>query len=92
MKIFKAQTRQGENLVARARVWEGETLYKVYSNPSPAKVSAFYACKECCYVEGGRKFHICSHNTFSYSVAWETAQGVRVVTSNNSYLVVGGVL
>ena len=92
MKIIEAQTRQGENMLARARVWEGDTLHSVYSDPSTAKVFAFCACKERCYIESGRKFHICSHNSFSYVVAWETAQGVRVETSNNSYLVVGGVL
>ena len=92
MKSININTKQGQNMLARARVCEGRNLRDVYASASSAKVNAFNACKERCCVEGGWNFRVCSHNTFNYSVAWETARGVRVETANNSYLVEGGSL
>ena len=87
MRIIKKDSRQGQNMRARASVWEGVDLCDVYDNPSPAKVEAFMECVERCAKEGGWSFHICSHNTFSYSVAWATTKGMRIETASNSYLV-----
>jgi len=87
MRIIKKDSRQGQNMRARASVWEGVDLCDVYDNPSPAKVIAFMECVERCAKEGGWSFHICSHNSFSYSVAWATVDGMRIETASNSYLV-----
>lgn len=87
MRIIKKETRQGQNMRARASVFEGYDIRDVYDNPSPAKVFSFNECRAMCEREGGWGFHICSHNTFSYSVAWATPDGMRIETANNSYLV-----
>ena len=86
MKI-NANTKKGQNLIATAKNFEGYTLPEVYGKCSPAKEYAWRNCLFMCQAEHGKNFHICSHNTFSFSVAWETENGTRIETANNSYLV-----
>lgn len=85
--IIKGTTKKGQNMMANAKNFEGYTLNEVYSKYSPAKFHAFYDCVLKAQAEGGKNFHISSHNTFGFSVAWEIEQGVRIETPKNSYLV-----
>lgn len=87
MKTINANTKKGQNLIATAANFEGYTLPEVYGNCSPTKTYAWRECLHKCQAENGRNFHICSHNTFQFSVAWEVENGVRIETANNSYLV-----
>lgn len=87
MRIINGNTKQGQQMLRRAVILEGYDLRDVYANASDAKVDAYNACKARCEREGGWNFHICSHNTFSYSVAWFTVEGMRIETPHNSYLV-----
>ena len=66
---------------------EGYSLREVYDNYSAAKENAYNYCLGLCAKENGYNFRIISHNTFSFSVAWETENGTRIETSNNSYLI-----
>lgn len=86
--IIKSTTKKGQNMISKAHNFEGYTLNEVYGTYSPAKFNAYRYCIEKCAAENGHNFHICSHNTFGFSVAWETAQGVRIETPQNSYFVV----
>lgn len=87
MKIINANTKKGQNLLATAKHNEGVTLDDVYSKNSWQKELAWRECFYKCHAEGGHNFHICSHNTFQFSVAWEVKNGYRIETANNSYLV-----
>ena len=87
MTTIKGTTKKGQTMMASAKHFEGYTLADVYGNYSPAKYHAWVYCLDKCQVENGSNFHICSHNTFGFSVAWETAEGVRIETSKNSYLI-----
>ena len=87
MKTINANTKKGQAMLNSAMNFEGYTLPEVYGKCSPAKEYAWRTCLYQCQAENGKNFHICSHNTFSFSVAWETEKGVRIETANNSYLV-----
>lgn len=87
MKTFKATTRKGMELIDRYNNFEGVRLEDVYGTVSSAKASAYEDCRRWCAEENGENFHICSHNTFQFSVAWKTAYGYRIETATNTYKV-----
>lgn len=92
IKEFKASTKRGQNIIARASNYEGYILSDVYGRASKAKELAFDSCYELySSSKTSRDFHICSHNTFQFSVAWndiwDNEKVLCVETANNSYLV-----
>lgn len=92
MREFKASTKQGQNILNRALYYEGYSLSDVYGSYSAEKGRSWKECKEQCDKENGTNFHICSHNTFSYCVAWNgndeiMGDYIRIETSRNSYKV-----
>ena len=87
MITIKASTKRGQDMLNRANYFDGYTLHDVYGSYSVAKENAYNYCRELCYKENGSNFHITSHNTFGFSVAWEVKNGVRIETPQNSYLV-----
>lgn len=87
MKKINANTKKGQNLLTTAVNYEGITLDDVYGKASFQKELAWRECFYKCHAEHGTNFHICSHNTFQFSVAWEVENGIRIETANNSYLV-----
>lgn len=87
LTIIKGTTKKGQTMMANAKHFEGYTLNEVYGHYSPAKFHAFYDCVLKAQAEDGHNFHISSHNTFGFSVAWEVENGVRIETPKNSYLV-----
>ena len=94
-KVINGATKRGQSLLDRASVWEGRELWEVYGNVSSAKMQAMEKCKEWCYRDNGRNFHICSHNSFQFSVAWEYDNPetgelmTRIETANSTYIVDG---
>ena len=87
MTIIKGTTKKGQSMIESAKHYDGYTLNDVYGSYSQAKLNAYNYCLEQCKKENGRNFHITSHNTFGFCVAWETLEGVRIETPQNSYLV-----
>lgn len=94
MTTIKASTKKGENMMNRANHNEGTRLWDIYSKYSANKARAWAYCVDMCNREGGYDFRIISHNTFSFSVAWDiidpetgVVEGVRIETANNSYFV-----
>lgn len=86
MTILNLSTKKAQNLRDNAMRQAGYTLRDVYGSYSYAKERAYNYCLRKCEEEGGCDFHISSYNTFGFTVAWLTAEGVRVETPNNSYL------
>lgn len=96
-RIIKAGTKKAEQMLNGARHVEGRNLYEVYGSFSSAKAKAFEDCRRWCYETNGENFRITSHNSFSYSVAWEmdyvdpetgeVSRATRIETANNSYIV-----
>lgn len=87
MTTIKASTKKGQTMLNNAKNHEGVYLWQVYGNASRAKENAWEWCFEQFTKENGRNFRIISHNTFAFSVAWETEEGTRIETANNSYLI-----
>ena len=89
--LVKASTSKGQNLLSRAKHFEGTQLYDVYGRVSKAKLSSFEDCRRWCNEDNGTDFHICSHNGYRYSVAWnmtyENEPAVRLETASNSYII-----
>ena len=88
LTIIKSTTKKGAAMLNSAKTFEGYTLNEVYSSYSNAKLCAYHHCLNKAANENGHNFHICAHNTFGFSVAWETEKGVRIETPKNSYLIV----
>ena len=87
MTTIKANTKKGEIMLNNARTNQGTELYQIYSSYSTAKAKALEYCKALCNEENGYNFRIISHNSQTFSVAWETEQGTRIETAYNSYLI-----
>lgn len=87
MTIIKAETKKGQSMIERANNCEGYSLHDVYGSFSRAKENAWEYCLNLCHKENGYNFHIISFNTFGFSVAWNTAEGVRIETPQNSYII-----
>ena len=89
MKVVKASTCLGKQLIERGSRYDGTYLYQIYDKWSSAKQRAFDWCYEQ-YLssEEHEDFSIISHNSFGFSVSWLCKDGLRIETPKNSYLVV----
>ncbi len=87
MLIIKSTTKKGKAMIEAAKNNQGIFLDDVYGKHSPAKHHAWVDCFYKCSGENGKNFHICSHNTFGFSVAWEVENGMRIETPKSSYLI-----
>lgn len=87
MIIVKGSTAKGQGLFYTAVTTKGVYLRDVYKSWSVAKERAWEWCRAKCLEENGCDFHICSCNTFGFSVAWIVDEGMRLETPNNSYLI-----
>jgi len=96
-QIIKAGTKKAEQMLRRASYCEGRDLYEVYGSVSSAKVHAMDDCLNWYRQDNGKNFRIVSHNSFSFSVAWEmeyvnpetgeVSDATRIETKSNSYIV-----
>lgn len=62
-------------------------LEKVYGRFSPAKAYAFYQCEKTRQDEGGQQGYIIGANSSFFTYAFETADGLRIETACNSYII-----
>lgn len=93
MKEFDQYTKRGQELLVLARRNEGFALSDVYERASYRKILEYDYCFREALEEGTpATFHICSHNTFSFTCAWDSKDGVRYSTAQNDYLIKGATL
>ena len=90
--FIKGSTKRGQELLARAINYEGYELLDVYNSVSRAKQDSFNWCYEkYLNTPESTDFHICSHNTFQYSVTWDGKyngeNATFIETANNSYVI-----
>lgn len=96
MAIIKGTTKKGQALLARAKNWEGTYLSDVYGSWSGAKERAWRECYEKCEAAHGWNFHICSHNGWAFSVAWEFINPesdevmTQIETASGTYIIDSG--
>jgi len=87
-----ASTKRGQQLLASARTNIGFHVADVYKKPSTAKKAAWNQCyKRYQNSFMGKNFHVCGHNSMTFSVSWEYIEcGESVVvyeTAYNTYLI-----
>lgn len=94
-KIINGATKKGRELLERASRFEGTDLFDVYGRYSSRKAVALRHCRRWCEEDEGYNFHIISHNSHNFSVAWnytnkETGEVMtRIETSSNTYIIDG---
>lgn len=93
--VINGATKRGQNILAMAESNIGRELYDVYGSFSSEKAKAMRDCKRWYLEDNGYNFHICSANTWQFTVAWnyvnvETGEVMtRVETASSSYIVDG---
>lgn len=90
--IIKGRTKKGQGLMATYERYEGYYITDVYDRPSTAKENAWEWCfDKYAKTEGSANFHICSFNTFNFTVGWcgkyNGELAIFLETRDNSYIV-----
>ena len=70
--------------------YEHSTMYSLfgaYKKPSSRKIKADNFCRGLYGKEQGYNYKIIAASTFAFTAAWQTAQGLRIETAYNSYIV-----
>lgn len=87
MKTINANTKAAARFINAYNRSTDYELRHVYGRYSWEKEHADFNCRRQMVDEGGHGYKIISFDTFGFSVAWETAEGLRVETPQSSYLV-----
>ena len=87
MKAINKNTKRGQSFINAFLNSSDIFLSDVYTTPSVNKQEAYTDSRRMFGKENGADFRIISFNTFAFSVAWKTADGLRIETASNSYIV-----
>ena len=87
METISTTTKRGRAYMERYNRATITDLFQAYARPSVNKTRADYFCRAQMAKENGHGYKVISYNTFMFSVAWRTAQGLRVETPARSILV-----
>lgn len=94
--IIKGRTKRGQAMIEKGEHYCGFYLSDVYTSYSVEKQAAWdYCFRKYCETDYSSEFHICSYNTFGFSVAWcgeyiyedETEYCLFIETKDNSYVI-----
>jgi hypothetical protein len=87
MQTIKPTTKEGRAYMERYNRATAQSIYEAYKTPSTNKTRADYFCRAQMAKENGHGYRVISYNCFHFSVAWQTAQGLRIETPARSILV-----
>ena len=87
MKTINSTTKKGQNFIESYNRSRATSLSDCYGRFSTEKSRAERDCRRWMDDENGEDFRIISFNTFGFTCGWMTADGLRVETACNSYLV-----
>lgn len=87
MKVLKSTNNRAERWREAYERSEAGTIFSAYIKPSAAKVRAAELCLKKCRDEGGSRFRIIAAGSSVFTAAWRVAEGIRVETRDNSYLI-----
>lgn len=87
MKRIKKSSRVGSWYLYRYEQAKATSVKQFYKQPSSAKVIIEATCLYKMRQEHGEGYRILGGNSYSFIAAWRTAEGLRVETRINSYLV-----
>ena len=87
METIKPTTKRGRAYMERYNRATITDLFQAYARPSVNKTRADYLRRAQMAKENGHGYKVISFDTFHFSVAWRTAQGLRIETAHRSILV-----
>lgn len=87
MKRIKKSSKVGSYYLRRYERAKATSVEQFYKQPSSAKIEAEKACLCRMIQEHGEYYKILGGNLCMFTAAWRTAEGLRVETRKNSYLV-----
>lgn len=87
MITIYAQTKKGQGYINAYNRSRNYSLSDCYDRPSTAKTWAEYYCRQQMQQEEGTGFKIVGYNCMQFSAGWQTAEGLRIETACNSYLI-----
>lgn len=87
MKRIKKSSKAGSLYLYKYERAEETSVKQFYKQPSSRKVSAEEECLQKMRQENGEGYKILGGDTFSFTAAWMTAEGLRVETAASSYLI-----
>ena len=90
MKKISAKSNLDQHLVGAYKRSMMFALEDAYTKPSAAKQAAFGRCQRQCEAENGNHIRIISFNCQTFTVGFEVATGLRVITRCNDYLITFG--
>ena len=87
MKRIKKTSKIGVWYLHRYENAKATSVAQLYKRPSSAKLEAEKKCLLLMTQEHGGGYRVLGGNIFCFTVAWKTADGLRVETAYNSYLI-----
>lgn len=87
MLRIKRESKAGQNFWARYERAEARSVGQFYKKPSSKKINIERNLLRTMRREHGKDYKILGGNMFMFTAAWRTAEGLRVKTSANSYLI-----
>ena len=87
MKRIRKTSKIGAYYLRRYENAKATSVAQLYKRPSSAKLSAEKECLSLMAQEHGESYRVLGGSAFCFTVAWKTADGLRVETAYNSYLI-----
>ena len=87
MKTINNNTQKARAYINAYNRSEIYSLNQAYGRPSTEKTRADYSCRMMMENEGGHGYKIISYNTFQFTVAWISANSLRIETACNSFVI-----
>ena len=83
--LIKKDSSKADQLLCKYNNYEGVTLDDVYTSYSHNKKQAYKECMKHCENVNGSDFHIISHNTNMFSIAYENNDFYFIETKAHIY-------
>ena len=87
MKRIKETSKLGAQYLYCYENAKATSVKQLYKQPSSTKVRAEENCLSQMEQEHGEGYKVLGGNAFYFTAAWITAEGLRVETGTNSYLI-----
>lgn len=88
MKRVKATTQKGQHFISAYQTSTSHSVKEYYKNASSAKISAENSILRAIGEAFKHTYRVLSGNSFFFTAAYQSAEGLVIETPGNSYLIV----
>lgn len=88
MKTIKSTSKKGQHFISAYQTATSHSVKEYYKTASYAKVSAENSILRSIAEAFKNTYRVISGNTFSFTAAYQSAEGLVIETPGNSYLIV----